>query len=95
MPLQDAPSPWVIAHRRRAGPRRKRPALLIDGKLDRAARIFASVNPATGEVLGHAPDAGADDAEAAVAAARRAFDTDGWSTDVSFGSAALTSCTRR
>ena len=31
---------------------------------------------------GHAPDAGVEDAEAAIAAARRAFDTTGWSTDV-------------
>ncbi|GAA2556463.1 aldehyde dehydrogenase family protein [Mycolicibacterium diernhoferi] len=56
--------------------------MLIDGKLVDAARTFATVNPATGEVLGHAPDASIADAEAAVAAARRAFDHSGWATDV-------------
>jgi acyl-CoA reductase-like NAD-dependent aldehyde dehydrogenase len=56
--------------------------LLIDGQLVTAARVFASVNPATGEVIGHAPDAGVDEAQAAIAAARRAFDTTAWSTDV-------------
>src|SRR6202045_1647572 len=57
--------------------------LLIDGRLVSADRVFASVNPATGEVIGHAADAGVDDAEAAIAAARHAFDTTSWSTDVS------------
>ena len=56
--------------------------LLIDGRLVEAERTFPSVNPTTGEVLGHAPDATAADAEASIAAARRAFDTTGWSTDV-------------
>ena len=57
--------------------------LLIDGKLVTAARVFPSVNPANGEVIGYAPDAGVDEATAAIAAARRAFDTTNWSTDVS------------
>ena len=39
------------------------------------------INPATEEVVGHAPDASVADAEAAVAAARRAFDTTDWSTN--------------
>jgi len=56
--------------------------LLIDGKLVEAGRTFPSLNPATAEVLGHAPDATTADAEAAVAAARRAFDTATWATDV-------------
>jgi aldehyde dehydrogenase (NAD+) len=56
--------------------------LLIDGQLVTTGRVFASVNPATGEVIGHAPDAGVDEAQAAIAAARRAFDTTAWSTDV-------------
>jgi aldehyde dehydrogenase (NAD+) len=56
--------------------------LLIDGRLVGAHRTFPSINPATGEVLGHAPDATVADAEAAIAAARRAFDTTGWSTNV-------------
>src|SRR6201991_410675 len=55
--------------------------LLIDGRLLETERTFPSINPATGTVLGHAPDATVTDAEAAVAAARRAFDTTGWSTE--------------
>jgi aldehyde dehydrogenase (NAD+) len=56
--------------------------LLIDGRLVTTDRTFPSVNPATGDVIGHAPDAGVDEAQAAIAAARRAFDTTAWSTDV-------------
>ena len=56
--------------------------LLIDGQLIEAKRTFASRNPATGEVLGWAPDATVEDAEASIAAARRAFDNTNWSTDV-------------
>jgi len=56
--------------------------LLIDGKLVEAGRTFPSLNPATAEVLGHAPDATTADAEAAVAAARRAFDAATWAIDV-------------
>jgi acyl-CoA reductase-like NAD-dependent aldehyde dehydrogenase len=55
--------------------------LLIGGRLVATDRTFPSVNPATGEVLGHAPDASVADAEAAVAAARRAFDEGQWATD--------------
>lgn len=58
--------------------------LLIDGRLVGADRTFATLDPATGDVLGHAPDATTDQAEAAVAAARRAFDTTSWSTDPEF-----------
>jgi aldehyde dehydrogenase (NAD+) len=58
--------------------------LLIDGRLVTADRTFPSVNPATGEVLGYAPDAGLAEADAAIAAARRAFDTTRWSTDGEF-----------
>ncbi|MET9830823.1 aldehyde dehydrogenase family protein [Streptomyces sp. NPDC006385] len=54
---------------------------LVDGELTAAAATFASYNPATGELLGHAPDATQTDAETAVAAARRAFDTTDWSTN--------------
>jgi aldehyde dehydrogenase (NAD+) len=56
--------------------------LLIDGRLAGAERTFPSLNPATGAVLGHAPDAGVGEARAAIAAARRAFDTTSWPTDV-------------
>lgn len=56
--------------------------LLIDGRLLATQRTFPSINPATGELLGHAPDATVADAESAVAAARRAFDTTDWSTNI-------------
>ena len=58
--------------------------MLIDGKLVGAEheQTFASLNPATGEVVGYAPDATLADAEKAIAAARRAFDTTDWSTNV-------------
>jgi len=58
--------------------------MLIDGKLVAADRTYPSVNPATGQVLDHAPDASVGDAQAAIAAARRAFDTTGWATDAAF-----------
>ncbi len=57
--------------------------LLIDGKLTEAAdgARFDIVNPATEEVIGTAPDAGAADMASAIEAARRAFDETSWSTD--------------
>ncbi|MET7768484.1 aldehyde dehydrogenase family protein [Nocardia sp. NPDC005366] len=63
-----------------AGDRR----LLIDGELVGTAATFPSMNPATATVLGYAPDATVEDADACVDAARRAFDTTTWSTDVEF-----------
>ena len=60
--------------------------LLVDGKLVPAAsgRTFENVDPATEEVLGVAADAGAEDLDAAVAAARRAFDEGSWAADPGF-----------
>ncbi|MDA8341556.1 MAG: aldehyde dehydrogenase [Actinomycetota bacterium] len=60
--------------------------LLVDGELRqaRSGATFTTSNPATGEVLGVAADAGPEDVGDAVAAARRAFDTTRWSTDVAF-----------
>jgi aldehyde dehydrogenase (NAD+) len=60
--------------------------LLVDGKLRGAAdaATFDIVNPATEEVIGAAPAATDEDVDAAVAAARRAFDETTWSTDVAF-----------
>ena len=51
--------------------------LLIDGKLvdSESGKTFDNVNPATEEVLGVVADGTRADMEAAVAAARRAFDT--------------------
>src|ERR1700723_683341 len=58
--------------------------MLIDGKLVTADRTYPSVNPATGQVIDQAPDASVADAQAAIAAARRAFDTTSWSADIAF-----------
>ena len=60
--------------------------MLIDGKLvtAEADRTYPSVNPATGQVIDQAPDASVADAQAAIAAARRAFDTTSWPTDAAF-----------
>src|SRR3954454_12851399 len=65
--------------------------LLIDGELVDAegGRTFETVNPATGEVLGTASDASLADAQRAIAAARRAFDTTTWATDHAFRASCL------
>ena len=57
--------------------------LLIDGKLVDAENgaLFDNINPATEEVIGQVADGSRADMEAAVAAARRAFDTTDWSTN--------------
>ncbi|WP_395659773.1 aldehyde dehydrogenase [Nocardioides sp.] len=56
---------------------------LVDGKLIGAAdgTTFPILDPATGREIGRAPDSTATDVEAAIAAARRAFDESDWSTD--------------
>jgi aldehyde dehydrogenase (NAD+) len=55
----------------------------IDGKLVEAksGKVFDNINPATEEVLGQVADAGHEDMDEAIAAARRAFDNSGWATD--------------
>ena len=53
--------------------------LLIDGKLvPGSGGTFDVVNPATEEVIGQAADATSADLDAAIGAARRAFDTTDW-----------------
>ena len=58
--------------------------MLIDGELRtaRSGRTFEVVNPATEEIIGVVADAGAEDLDDAVTAARRAFDETDWSTNV-------------
>ena len=58
--------------------------LLVDGELRpaRSGRVFETLNPATGEVLGVAADGGPEDIDEAIGAARRAFDSTDWSTDL-------------
>jgi len=60
--------------------------MLIDGELVPAAsgKTYANINPATEEVIGQVADAGPDDMENAIAAARRAFDETDWSTNHAF-----------
>jgi len=60
--------------------------LLIDGRLVSASEggTFDNINPATTEILGSTADGTAADMDAAIAAARRAFDTTTWSTDHAF-----------
>ena len=71
----------MSAQQQEAGVTRR---LLIDGQLVETERTLASLNPATGQVYGYAPEAGIAETDAAVAAARRAFDTTTWSTDSAF-----------
>jgi aldehyde dehydrogenase (NAD+) len=58
--------------------------MLIDGELrgSGSGATFENVNPATEEVLGVVADATADDMDAAIAGARRAFDAEVWSRDL-------------
>ena len=51
-------------------------ALFIDGELrSSSGGTYPVVNPATGEQIGHAANGTPGDADAAIAAARRAYDT--------------------
>ncbi len=66
--------------------------LFINGRLVPAAagRRYPNIAPATAEVIGHAADASAGDMDAAIAAARRAFDSGPWATDRDLRLRALT-----
>ncbi len=57
--------------------------LLIDGRLTGAlsGRTYPNIAPATEEKLGEVADAGLEDAAAAVAAARQAFERSAWASD--------------
>jgi aldehyde dehydrogenase (NAD+) len=59
--------------------------LYIDGVLRDAEHNagYDDIGPWTGEVVARVPDAAAKDMDAAIAAARRAFDRSGWSNDAS------------
>ena len=85
MPAQDTPATIAGGGQSADGgagsPSQADRRLLIDGRLVTADSTFPSLNPATGGVLGYAPDAGVEEARAAIAAARRAFDTTSWPTD--------------
>src|ERR1700749_2288622 len=53
----------------------------IGGQWTDSGTVSESVNPATGVVLGQWADGGEAEARAAIAAARRAFETSAWSRD--------------
>lgn len=57
--------------------------LYIDGQLCEAVsgKTYPNINPANEKVLGHTADAGPEDMQRAIAAARKAFDTTDWSTN--------------
>jgi aldehyde dehydrogenase (NAD+) len=57
--------------------------LYVDGQLRKAAdgRCYDNLGPASGTIVGQAADAGRHDVDAAIAAARRAFDAYEWSRD--------------
>ena len=65
--------------------------MLIDGKLveARSGKTFDNINPATEDVLGVVADAGHEDMDAAIAAARRAFDETDWATNKQLRKASL------
>ncbi len=56
---------------------------LVDGKLTGASdgATYPILDPATGREIGVAPDSTAADVDAAIAAARRAFEESAWATD--------------
>jgi aldehyde dehydrogenase (NAD+) len=62
---------------------RGEPRMLIDGRLceSMTGARFDNVSPATGQILGSTAAASAADMDAAIGAARNAFDTTSWSTD--------------
>lgn len=64
---------------------------LIDGKLtaSTSGKTFGSFNPATEQLVGNAADGGSSEMDAAIDAARRAFDTGAWSTDPKFRAACI------
>ena len=66
--------------------------LFINGQLVDAisAKTYPNINPATEEVMGQVADAGPEDMELAIAAARRAFDETDWSTNHQFRHKCLT-----
>ncbi|MEU3186304.1 aldehyde dehydrogenase family protein [Streptomyces sp. NPDC006923] len=62
---------------------------LIDGAWTDSAKSTESLNPATGAVLGTFADGGADEARAAIDAARRAFRAGDWARDRDLRATAL------
>jgi len=80
----NAPAPMIsdAARARAAGFTAQPRQLYIGGKWQAAAsgETFAVVDPANAQVFAHAASGGAADVDAAVSAARRAFEGSAWST---------------
>ena len=58
-------------------------SLYIDGEwVEGRGPVLESVNPATGEVIGHIRCADQEDIDRAAQAARRAFDNGSWTRDI-------------
>jgi len=57
--------------------------MYIDGELCQAAsgKTYPNINPANERILGYTADAGIEDMQRAIKAAKRAFDTTDWSTN--------------
>jgi len=70
----------VTAPRRPAKPQIRQTQLLIDGQWTpaRSGKTFDTINPATEEVIAQVAEADAADVDAAVRAARKAFDDGPW-----------------
>ena len=60
--------------------------LYVDGEFRdaKSGAVYDNLNPATEEVIGSVADAGVEDMDSAIAAARRAFDETDWSTNHKF-----------
>lgn len=61
----------------------------INGQWSGGGTVHESINPSTGEVIGTYVSAGRAEAEAAIAAARTAFDTTGWARNPAIRAKAL------
>ena len=79
--VENETAPSVELGRRAA--KRAETRMLIDGQLvaARSGDEFDNLSPATGMVLGATAAAGPEDMDAAIGAARRAFDDTDWSTN--------------
>ena len=76
----------TITETDQSGKRAGESRLLIDGALveSRSGATFENIDPSTEESLGVSADASFTDMDAAIAAARRAFDQSSWCSDQSF-----------
>ena len=65
-------------------------SLYIDGRwVDPGSGRYDDISPATEETIAQAPDAGLADVDAAIAAARRAFDSGPWAIAAPRGASAM------